>query len=73
MNDVVDFWAVDNLKKTVILLSVFDDKLMFENMFYWYRSKNIFEHINSSLLGLSYRTQKCRSEEIRGGAFSIRL
>ena len=28
MNDVVDFWAVDNLKMTVILLSVFDDILI---------------------------------------------
>ena len=27
MNDVVDFWAVDNLKVAVILLSVFDDML----------------------------------------------
>ena len=30
MNDIVDFWAVDNLKMTVILLSVFDDILMGE-------------------------------------------
>ena len=28
MNDVVDFWAVDNRKMTVILLSVFDDILI---------------------------------------------
>ena len=28
MNDIVDFWAVDNLKMTVILLSVFDDILI---------------------------------------------
>ena len=28
MNDVVDFWAVDNQKITVILLSVFDDILI---------------------------------------------
>ena len=27
MNDVVNSWAVDNLKMTVILLSVFDDIL----------------------------------------------
>ena len=30
MNDVVDFWAVDNLKMTIILLSVFDDILISE-------------------------------------------
>ena len=28
MNDVVDFWAVDYLKMTVILLSVFDNILI---------------------------------------------
>ena len=28
MNDIVDFWAVDNLKMTVIPLSVFDDILI---------------------------------------------
>ena len=28
MNDVFDFWAVDNLKMTVILLSVFDNILI---------------------------------------------
>ena len=28
MANVVDFWAVDNLKMEVILLSVFDDKLI---------------------------------------------
>ena len=27
MTNVADFWAVDNLKITVILLSVFDDML----------------------------------------------
>ena len=28
MTDSVDFWAVDNLKMTVILLSLFDDILI---------------------------------------------
>ena len=34
--------------------------------------EHIFEHINGPLSGLFYRTEKCRPEEIRGGAFNIR-
>ena len=34
-------------------------------------STDIFEHINAPFLDLSWNTEKCRSEEIRGGTFSI--
>ena len=34
--------------------------------------KQIFEHINGSLSGLFWRTEKCRTKDLRGGAFSIR-
>ena len=34
---------------------------------------HIFEHIYCPLSGLYYNTDKCRSEEIRGDAFSICL
>ena len=34
--------------------------------------KQIFKHIYTPLLGLFWKTEKCRSEEIRGGTFSIR-
>ena len=34
--------------------------------------EHILEHINDPLLGLFWRTEKFRTEEIEGGAFSIR-
>ena len=34
---------------------------------------HIFEHFNCPLSGLVWRTEKCRREDLRGGAFSIRL
>ena len=33
--------------------------------------EHIFKHVNCTLSGLFYRTKKCGSEEIRGGAFII--
>ena len=53
-----------------------------KNQLDWYRPqvcqlfqsffKHIFKHNNAPLSGLYWKTEKCRSKEIRGGAFSIR-
>ena len=47
----------------------------FSNFCYWAYAifEHIFEHINGPLSGVFWRTEKCRTKEIRGGAFSIRL
>ena len=34
--------------------------------------KNNFEHINGTLLGLFWKTKKCKSDDLRGVAFYIR-
>ena len=34
--------------------------------------EHIFEHIKGPLSGLFFITDKCKTKEIRGGAFSIR-
>ena len=47
-----------------IALSTF---LLFYSFF-----KHIFAHINAPLLGQFWKTEKCKSKEIRGGAFIIR-
>ena len=43
----------------------------FQPFFLFYNfSEHIFKHINGPLSGLFWRTEKCRSEDLRGGGFS---
>ena len=47
-------------------------RLLYFRLIFLELFKHILERINNPLSGLFWRTEKCRTEEIRGGALSIR-
>ena len=55
-------------------ITFFGPKSSFSNFYYQAYAifEHIFEHIEGPLSGLFFITNNCKSEEIRGGAFSIR-
>ena len=58
--------------KIIVLHPLFKKVISFRVPEFFNFFEHIFEHINCPLSGLFYRTGKCRSKDLRGGAFSIR-
>ena len=56
---------------TIAFIGILCHFLPFSYFFNFF--KHFLEHINGPLSGLFYRTDECSSEDLRGGAFSIRL
>ena len=64
---IIIFMAYNLITIVNTVISHFRPLFLFYNFF-----EHIFEHMNAPLSGLFWRTKKCRHEDLRGDAFSIR-